>query len=132
MYSLQPILPLSITCMSQRFELTTAFCTAWYKIVMIKLSCGVSWNIPVVKEILHRNLPKYCDLSYKRTRCRHKYFRFIIPLELQPYLFSQCFLNFFWLKFLKYPKHKLRTPIFWLQSTESALHFENLENRLVL
>ena len=83
---------------------------------------------------------KYRNLSYKCTRCRHKYFSFIVPLELRPYLFSQCFPIIFWLKFLKmlvfkleYLEHELETPIFFLlQLTESALHFENLENRLVL
>ena len=41
----------------------------------------------------------------------------INTLKLQPYLFSQCFSRFFWLKFvkmlvfkLKYPQHELGTP----------------------
>lgn len=64
-----------------------------------------------------RNLPKYRNSSYKCARCRVKYFRLIITLEL-PHLFSQCFPRLFSWKFvkmlifkLKYSEHELRTLI---------------------
>lgn len=47
------------------------------------------------KKPQYQNLPKYCNHSYKCTRCHHQYFRFTIALEIWPYLFCQCFLWFF-------------------------------------
>lgn len=41
------------------------------------------------KKLQYCPLTKYQNCSYKWTRCWHQYFRFTIPLEIQPYLVNE-------------------------------------------